>query len=420
MASSMLEAVLGTLTPQLRQELAARLHEPAPAIQTGLTAAAAATLAGLAGRAADSAFLGKILAMARASAAPDLLGNAAAIGSEVPGGPPGDPVARFLSMVFGSNQGQVAAAISQQAGLTAGSGMGLLKATAPRVLGCLSSVDAAALGRMLQAEAPTLQSHLPAGLSGLLGDAGALSAAAPTRDAAAHRSRWLLALATLVVLVLGWLLFRSLEQPKHGAQPADNATSEAASSAANAVSDAASAWMALGEMTRVKLPDGSEIDVPAKGVEVQLVRWLNDPTTRVNETTWFAFDRLLFDTGKATLQSASQEQLGNVAAILKAYPGLKIHIGGYTDNSGDPQQNVQLSQNRADNVMAALTMLGVDPERMDAKGYGQEHPIADNSSEKGRQKNRRISMRVTEKPGTNSGAPPQVTAPPVSAEPGRR
>jgi len=50
--------------------------------------------------------------------------------------------------------------------------------------------------------------------------------------------------------------------------------------------------------------------------------------------------------------------------------------------------------------MAQLTQLGVDPSRMTAKGYGQEDPVADNSTEEGRQKNRRISLRVTEKPGS--------------------
>lgn len=402
MASSMLETVLGTVTPQLRQALAAWLHEPPSAIQTGLTGAAAATLAGLAARAADAGFLSEILAMARSSVAQDLLPDSAAIGSEAPSGPLAALLARFLSMVFGSDQGQVAAAIAQQAGLTAGSGLALLETTVPRVLGSLSSLDVAALGSMLMAEAPSLQGYLPAGLSGLLGEAtsGALSAVAPARGAVADSSRWLMSLAVLGVLVLGWLLLRSMGQSTHGAPTAGDAASEAASTAANAVSNAASPWAELGEMTPVKLPDRSEIDVPAKGVELQLVQWLNDPATRVNATTWFAFDRLLFDTGKATLQTASQEQLSNIAAILKAYPGLKIHIGGYTDNSGDPQQNLTLSQNRADNVMAALTMLGVDPARMEAKGYGQEHPIADNTSESGRQKNRRISLRVTEKPGT--------------------
>jgi outer membrane protein OmpA-like peptidoglycan-associated protein len=52
---------------------------------------------------------------------------------------------------------------------------------------------------------------------------------------------------------------------------------------------------------------------------------------------------LLFDASKATLQPASQEQLTNIAAILKAYPQVKIRIGGYSDNAGDPAANLQLS-----------------------------------------------------------------------------
>ena len=69
-------------------------------------------------------------------------------------------------------------------------------------------------------------------------------------------------------------------------------------------------------------------------------------------------------------------------------------------NTGDAAANLQLSQQRAENVMGELTRLGVDPSRMSAKGYGEENPIADNSTAEGRQKNRRISLRVTEKPGS--------------------
>ena len=76
---------------------------------------------------------------------------------------------------------------------------------------------------------------------------------------------------------------------------------------------------------------------------------------------------------------------------------MKIRIGGYTDNTGDPAANVRLSEERAGNVMAELVRLGIDPTRMSAKGYGAEDPIADNSTEQGRQKNRRISLRVTDK-----------------------
>jgi outer membrane protein OmpA-like peptidoglycan-associated protein len=150
-------------------------------------------------------------------------------------------------------------------------------------------------------------------------------------------------------------------------------------------------------MVAVKLPDGTSLNAPARGVESRLVTYLNDSTAAVTEDTWFDFDRLLFDTGKATLQPQSQEQLGNIAAILKAFPKVRIRIGGYTDNTGDPAANLTLSQARADNVMAELARLGVTAERMEAKGYGEEHPVADNATEEARQKNRRISLHVLEK-----------------------
>jgi outer membrane protein OmpA-like peptidoglycan-associated protein len=165
---------------------------------------------------------------------------------------------------------------------------------------------------------------------------------------------------------------------------------------------ATAAWAALGDMMKVKLPDGSELNVPSLGVEARLVKYLNDTSQPVSENTWFDFDRLLFDTGKATLQPASQEQLTNIGAILKAYPQVKIRIGGYTDNTGDPAANLRLSEERANNVMAELVKQGIDPSRLSAKGYGEENPVADNSTEEGRQKNRRISLRVTEKPTTNA------------------
>ena len=121
---------------------------------------------------------------------------------------------------------------------------------------------------------------------------------------------------------------------------------------------------------------------------------IEDTQRPVDEKTWFTCDRLTFETGKATLKPESQEQLKNLAEILKAYPKVAIKIGGYTDNTGDPQGNLKLSQQRADAVMADLVKLGVDRSRLTADGYGQEHPIADNSTEEGRARNRRIDIRI--------------------------
>ncbi len=215
--------------------------------------------------------------------------------------------------------------------------------------------------------------------------------------ASARTPRWLVPVAIAGALLLAWLVIRSMSGPKETVQTAANV----ATGAANAVGNTATAaWAALGDMMKVKLPDGSELNVPSLGVEARLVKYLSDSSAPVTDTTWFDFDRLLFDTGQATLQPASQEQLTNIAAILKAYPQVKIRIGGYTDNTGDPAANQRLSQERADNVMDQLVKLGIDPARVSAKGYGAENPIADNSTEEGRQKNRRISLRVTEKEST--------------------
>jgi outer membrane protein OmpA-like peptidoglycan-associated protein len=74
-----------------------------------------------------------------------------------------------------------------------------------------------------------------------------------------------------------------------------------------------------------------------------------------------------------------------------------IKLGGYTDNTGDPEANLKLSQQRAETVMADLVKLGVDANRLKAEGYGQEHSVADNSTEEGRAKNRRIDLSVTSK-----------------------
>jgi OmpA-OmpF porin, OOP family len=422
MASSMMEAILGMVTPDMKQALASRLGEAPQAVQGGLGAATAATLGGLANKAGDSGFLGQITGLLSGGTGQSLLGSLSSIASSGPTGATSDLVSKFLPMVFGSQQNQVVGAISQQAGLSSASGLGLLKMAIPLVLAYFAklhnagSLTTSSLGSMLRAEAPNLQSYLPSGLlssaTGTLGSAANTIGAAAGRTEAAVRSgvataaprpRWLVPAAILGALVLAWLVIRSMSGPKEAVQTAANVTSEAANTAANAVGSAANtasnaataAWAALGDMMKVKLPDGQEINVPSLGVEKKLVTYLSSNPSG-GDQTWFEFDRLLFDTGQATLQPASQEQLGNIAAILKAYPQVKVKIGGYTDNTGDPAANQQLSQQRADSVVAQLVTLGVDPSRMSAQGYGQDNPVADNSTEEGRQKNRRIALEVVQ------------------------
>ncbi|AUD00685.1 sodium-translocating pyrophosphatase [Spirosoma pollinicola] len=145
--------------------------------------------------------------------------------------------------------------------------------------------------------------------------------------------------------------------------------------------------------------DKTGVDLTLSGVgkiEEQLMEFINSDKA-VDKTTWFDFDNLTFETGKATLKDESQVQLGNVAQILKAYPAVNIKVGGYTDNTGVAASNLKLSQDRANSVRVELEKLGIAKDRLEAEGYGQEHPVASNDTEEGRAQNRRISMRVTKK-----------------------
>ncbi len=99
-----------------------------------------------------------------------------------------------------------------------------------------------------------------------------------------------------------------------------------------------------------------------------------------------------FDTGKATIKPDSAKTLDDAAAALKAVPGMKVEVGGHTDNVGTPEANQKLSQERAQSVMAALVGRGIKADRMTAKGYGQTTPVADNRTEEGRAKNRRVEL----------------------------
>jgi OOP family OmpA-OmpF porin len=99
-----------------------------------------------------------------------------------------------------------------------------------------------------------------------------------------------------------------------------------------------------------------------------------------------------FDTGKSTIKTDSAETLDAAAAALKAAAELRVEVAGHTDNVGTPEANLKLSQDRAQAVMAALTERGIKAERLTAKGYGQTSPVADNRTEDGRAKNRRVEL----------------------------
>ncbi|MCW5592895.1 MAG: OmpA family protein [Burkholderiales bacterium] len=99
-----------------------------------------------------------------------------------------------------------------------------------------------------------------------------------------------------------------------------------------------------------------------------------------------------FDTGKATIRPESQAIVRQVVDMMNAHPEVKVAVEGHTDNVGTPAANKALSDQRARAVMAAITSQGVAPARLTAAGFGQDRPVADNATEDGRAKNRRVEL----------------------------
>lgn len=106
----------------------------------------------------------------------------------------------------------------------------------------------------------------------------------------------------------------------------------------------------------------------------------------------FATLYINFDTAKSDLKPDTQGTVKEIAAMLKANPDFKLSIEGHTDNVGDAKANKKLSEDRARSVMKAVVAQGIDAQRLVAAGFGMEQPVADNRTEEGRAKNRRVEL----------------------------
>jgi len=114
----------------------------------------------------------------------------------------------------------------------------------------------------------------------------------------------------------------------------------------------------------------------------------------VKEKVAFAAKNILFATGSFKLLASSNKGLNDVAKIMQDNPDMKLMIDGHTDNTGTAEKNQALSQSRADAVKSYIAGKGIDASRMTATGHGQDLPIADNKTAAGRQKNRRVEMKL--------------------------
>lgn len=344
----------------------------------------------------------------------------------------------IIGDLFGGKTDDISKEIAQKTDLSADKSKSLLTMAAPLVMGHIDKFIADKKWSMsdfagkLFEEKASIENYLPAGLVSGFGLAGlhlphlnqAKGGNIPPIEKVVPQNtiipepptssgsvlKWIIIIAILALLAW-WFLGRNKMGTENieyrgdttatGVQVDTTANSSLAEKAGQAVAGSlnqAGDWVYnLGANKTIKLPDGVSLNVGENSSESKLISFIEDSNKSVNDTTWFSLDRLFFETGKATLKPESQDQLSNIAAIMKSYPKVKLKIGGYTDNTGSADANMKISTERANVAMKDLVGLGVSADRLKAEGYGQEHPIADNSTVEGRSQNRRIDVRVTEK-----------------------
>jgi K(+)-stimulated pyrophosphate-energized sodium pump len=151
-----------------------------------------------------------------------------------------------------------------------------------------------------------------------------------------------------------------------------------------------------GTLKEVQLKSGKKISI---GESSQLYKMYelvkNKDQAVLDPNKWFTIENLYFETGASELRPGSEAQLLNLVEILDSYPTMRIKLGGYTDNSGNEESNLKLSNLRAQTAKLKLLELGIAGDRVEAEGYGAQYPVcAANDTDECMAKNRRIDVRV--------------------------
>jgi outer membrane protein OmpA-like peptidoglycan-associated protein len=405
MPANLPDSISHALTPDLVEKSASALGESPIATGRAVSAAVPTILGGLVQGTGDENLMSQVLAILKSPANDgEALRNPDSLLDAVTG--PARGVVSlgktFLGTLFGERLATMTDTISRYAGVRGDSAGSLLGMVAPLVLAVLGdrvsrdNLDIGGLTRFLASQKDAVMSAMPGPVASAFGltPIGDVSRPAPAVGATSPRGsfNWTWPLVGAAALAGIWLFSRAGND-----RVIDTAMGTVDSMAASAAATATGAASSAANWVKHALPGGVELNAPPDGIEHRIVRFIEDPGTEASDTTWFDFDRLNFETGSSTLRPGSREQLQNVASILQAYPKVEVRIGGYTDNTGDAAANVKLSQDRADAVRRELEVLGISPTRLAAEGYGAQHPVADNTTEEGRARNRRIALRVTKK-----------------------
>lgn len=403
-------------------KVAERLGENPQNVSRGLQAGSSSILAGIANRTSDSGFMGQVfnLISSKEPAIQEI--DPAAYTQEAESGTGiGAASSHFLSDLFGQRASAVHDVVARSSGLSLNSVSSIMRFAAPMVLGFLGrqvrtlGLDQSSFTRVLSEERGNIMRSAPAGLASAIGVEprerevpieGARTAPeyVTQRERLPEKhggSRWLWpTIAALVVIALFWgARSRSHRVPgvdtstaagTVAPSPAYPETAMAPSTATPGLPATAAPGAAAGT---ISLPNGTTINAPAGSTETRVFSFINGRTP-VSGMTVFNVDRVGFANNASTLSPTSDDQLTNLAAILKAYPTASIKVIGFADTTGNTAASQHLAAMRATALRAALVKKGIAARRVMAQGYAGEHPLADSLAAQGGMPSSRVALVV--------------------------
>jgi outer membrane protein OmpA-like peptidoglycan-associated protein len=401
MTKSLVDNIRHTITPSVVSELSSTFGESTQAIERGLSGATVAILGIIASRSVDPRFVNQLFFLVKGPGGAALLDTPVKMLEEArraalePDGRSG----RFQSFLLGHKRHSLGDALARLSGVNSSTAASLLAVSCSlifRQLGRLvrqDRLDAGGLGRRLASERAPIIAALPSRLASVI---ATRATSPPMRQPQFERPaiiqtpmpRTWSPLAWVVLALFGAVALAALFDVLGARRQGEN------SSYAAPIGSVGTSGSG-GYVTRL-LPGRSELRVPASGMEGRLLTHIQTASPFDRER-WFDFDRVQFEADSATLRPDSREQLENTAAILQAYPSVRVKIGGYTSRSGNPATNLRLSQLRASAVAAELKSLGVAGDRLLADGYGDQHPLANNFTGHGAMPGGRVAIKVISK-----------------------
>lgn len=412
MSSNLLELINENITDDIVSKLAEFLGESSKSTSSALGSAIPSILGGLVNKGTDMQGASTILPLLNQGS--DVSGILNNLVTAFSGGEGTNKLlaagAKLLNSIFGYKTDDVANLIANASGISKTSSNSLLGLLTPLIFGVLGKAvksegitSPTGLVSFLGKQSGFLKNLLPAGLGSILGLANindlGKKASKTASYVAEERSggigKFLPWLLLPLLFVLGWWFLKNLEQPTAPVPEVSVPTVSAPELSMPPIIPPV--VERVSDFFEITLPSGYAIKGAKEGIENKLIGFIQDTGKAVDETLWFTMDGITFDTDKATIKAESNVQLNNIAEIMKAFPSVKIKIGGYTDNTGDAAANQVLSADRATAVKNALIGMGIDAGRIESEGYGSAHPVASNDTPEGRQQNRRIDVRVLAK-----------------------